>query len=136
MKPSDRPCLYSAEEGAGMTRILLNHSIRNPLSFLLIFFLIFSVFIFSMPSKSVNDSKTIYVLKTIIYNDIFTSLGHKKFKVRLNSSRTCSVCVRITCDEMESSFAVFNHVKSARNFQFPRQFRSLSTTFSKPITKE
>ena len=68
-----------------MTRILLNHSIRNPLSFLLIFFLIFSVFIFSMPSKSVNDSKTIYVLKTIIYNDIFTSLGHKKFKVRLNT---------------------------------------------------
>ena len=55
MKPSDRPCLYGAEEGAGMARILLNHSIRNPLSFLLIFFLIFSVFIFSIPSESVND---------------------------------------------------------------------------------
>ena len=24
-------------------------------------------------------------IKTIIYNDIFTSLGHKKFKVRLNT---------------------------------------------------
>ena len=50
-----RPCLYGAEEVAGMARILLNHSIRNPLSFFLIFFLIFSVFIFSIPSESVND---------------------------------------------------------------------------------
>ena len=31
----------------------------------------------------------------------------KKFKVRLNSSRNCSVCVRITFDGMESSFARF-----------------------------
>ena len=38
-----------------MARMLLNHSIRNPLSFFLIFFLIFSVFIFSIPSESVND---------------------------------------------------------------------------------
>ena len=33
----------------------------------------------------------------------------EKFKVRLNSSRNCSVCVRITFDEMESScIFVFN----------------------------
>ena len=31
--------------------------------------------------------------------------AQKKFKVQLNSSRNCSVCVRITFDEMESSFA-------------------------------
>ena len=56
-------------------------------------------------------SKQPRTIKTIIYNDIFTSLSHKKnFKVRLNSSRNCSVCVRITLDEMESSFARFNHV--------------------------
>ena len=36
-------------------------------------------------------SKQSRTIKTIIYNDIFSSLGHKKFKVRLNSSRTCSV---------------------------------------------
>ena len=36
--------------------------------------------------------------------------GAKKFKVWLNSSRNCSVCVRITFDEMESSFPRFNHV--------------------------
>ena len=47
--------LLTGHEGAGMTRILLTHSIRNPLSFLLIFFLIFSVFISSIPSESVND---------------------------------------------------------------------------------
>ena len=34
----------------------------------------------------------------------------KKFKVRLKSSRNCSVCVRITFDQMESSFSRFNHV--------------------------
>ena len=55
VKPSDQPCLYGAEEGAGMTRMLLTHSIRNPLSFLLNFFPIFSGFIFSILSKSVND---------------------------------------------------------------------------------
>ena len=56
-------------------------------------------------------SKQPRTIKTIIYNDIFTSLRHKKnFKVRLNSSTNCSVCVRITLDEMESSFARFNHV--------------------------
>ena len=49
-------------------------------------------------------------------------LGAKKFKVRLNSSKNCLVCVRITFDEMESSFTRFN-------FQFPRQFPSLNTTF-------
>ena len=32
------------------------------------------------------------MIKILIYNDIFTSLkGTKKFKVRLNSSRNCSV---------------------------------------------
>ena len=36
-------------------------------------------------------SKQLHMIKTIIYNDIFTSLRHKKFKVRLNSSRNCSV---------------------------------------------
>ena len=30
-------------------------------------------------------SKQPRTIKTIIYNDIFTSLGHKKFKVRLNT---------------------------------------------------
>ena len=34
----------------------------------------------------------------------------QKLKDRLNSSRNCSVCVRITFDEMKSSFARFNHV--------------------------
>ena len=37
-------------------------------------------------------SKQPRTIKTIIYNDIFTSLGHKKFKVRPNSSRNCWVC--------------------------------------------
>ena len=55
-------------------------------------------------------SKQPRTIKTIICNDIFTSLGAKKFKVRLNSSRNCSVFVRITFDENESSFARFNHV--------------------------
>ena len=32
------------------------------------------------------------------------------FKIRLNSPRNYSVCVRITFDGMESSFARFNHV--------------------------
>ena len=32
------------------------------------------------------------------------------FNVRLNSSRNCSVCVRIIFDGMESSFARFNHI--------------------------
>ena len=55
-------------------------------------------------------SKQPRTIKTIIYNDIFTSLEYKKFRDRLNNSRTCSVCVRITFDEMESSFAMFNHI--------------------------
>ena len=75
---------------------------------------------------------------------IFSHLkGAKKFKVRINSSRNCSVCVRITFDEIES-FARFNHVciqfrrrialakcfaESARNFRFPWQLPSLNTTF-------
>ena len=36
--------------------------------------------------------------------------GAKQFKVRLNSSRNCSVSVRITFDGMESLFARFSHV--------------------------
>ena len=34
----------------------------------------------------------------------------KKLKVKLKNSRNCSVCVRITVDEMKSSFARFDHV--------------------------
>ena len=55
-------------------------------------------------------------VKTTTYdqnNDIqwyFHIFRAQKFKVRSNSSRNCSVCVRITFDEMESSFARFNHV--------------------------
>ena len=41
-------------------------------------------------------SKQSRTIKTIICSYIFTSLRRKKFKVRLNSSRNCSVCVRIT----------------------------------------
>ena len=48
-------------------------------------------------------SKQPRTIKTIICNDIFTSLRRKK-KIRLNSVRNCSVYVRITFDEMESSF--------------------------------
>ena len=55
-------------------------------------------------------SKQPRTTKTIIYNYIFTSLGLKKFNVRPNSSRNCSVSIRITLDEMESSFARFNYV--------------------------
>ena len=75
--------------------------------------------------------------------------AQKKFKVRLSSSRNCSVCVRITFDEMESSFPRFNlfvfnfgvgsleqSAKLGRNFRFPWQFPSLNTTFSKPTTKK
>ena len=35
---------------------------------------------------------------------MFTSLRRKKVKSPANSSKNCSVCVRITFDEMESSF--------------------------------
>ena len=45
-------------------------------------------------------SKQPRTIKTIICNDIFTSLNW----------RNCSVFVRITFDENESSFARFNHV--------------------------
>ena len=38
VKPSDRPCLYGVGKGPRIARILLTHSIRNPLSFLLNFF--------------------------------------------------------------------------------------------------
>ena len=76
MKPSDRPCLYGAEKRAGMTRILLTHSIPSP-SFWL--FSIFSVFIFSIPSKSVNDSKIIYVLK----HDRVFGLSQSHYNLRL-----------------------------------------------------
>ena len=41
------------------------------------FFPIFSVFIFSIPSKSVNDSKTIYVLKhDYVFGPFSESLQH------------------------------------------------------------
>ena len=36
-------------------------------------------------------SKQPHAIKTIIYNDIFTSLRRKKFEAWLNSSRSCSV---------------------------------------------
>ena len=70
--------------------------------------------------------------------------GAKKFKVRLNSSMNCSVCVRITFDEMESSFPsltgfVFNFgigslEQSVKLGRFVI-FDFLNTTFSKPTTK-
>ena len=44
----------------------------------------------------------------------------KKIKIWLKRSRNCSVYVRITFDEMESSFAGFNHVC----FQFRRGISS------------
>ena len=48
-------------------------------------------------------------IKTIISNDIFTSLRRKKVQSPASSSRNCSVCVRITFEEMES-FPRFNRV--------------------------
>ena len=48
-------------------------------------------------------------IKTIISNDIFTSLRRKKVQSPASSSRNCSFCVRITFEEMES-FPRFNRV--------------------------
>ena len=75
----------------------------------------------------------------------------KKFKVRWNSSRNCSIWVLITFDGMESSFARFNHVCFNFGVESLEQSVKLdrlvifisalaipfsNTTFSKPTTKK
>ena len=50
-------------------------------------------------------------LRSKQYTMIFSHIKRaKNLKVRLNSSRNCSFCVRITFDETESSFPRFNQV--------------------------
>ena len=65
-------------------------------------------FIQTLQVTSCVQSNQTRTIKTIRWNDIFTSLRRKKIQNRPNSSRNCSVCVRITFDEMESYFARLN----------------------------
>ena len=73
-------------------------------------------------AKRASSAKIIYSnpASDIVHSFFKAQKKRKKIKVRLKSLRNCSVYVRITFDEMESSFAGFNHVC----FQFRRGISS------------
>ena len=54
-------------------------------------------------------SKQPRTIKTVIHNDILTYIRRKKVQSPAKQFKDCSVCVRITFDGMESSFARFNY---------------------------
>ena len=64
------------------------------------------------------QSKQPHMIKTAIYNDIFTSLRDKKNQSKAKQFKELfSRCVQITFNGMESSFVRFDHVY----FQFRRE---------------